>query len=125
MCAFHQRLELLHACRHARSQVGVYIEIVLDGIHRACLALHDGAMVAGNAVGAVVCLRGVLNHTCVPDVRHSQRLDLRQRLGREIIHGAATVHGAVAMRLVNTFVASEQSREDLIDDGFIGHGGGA
>ena len=120
--AVHQRRELLHASRNARGQVRVDVKIVLDGIDGAGLAFDDGAMVAANAEGGVVCLRGMLDDARVPDMGGSQRLDLCQRFGREVCHGAAAIDGAVAIGLVDTPVIAEEAREDLIDDGFVDHG---
>ena len=61
-------LKLLHAFRHLRGEVGIDVVVVLDGIRTSCDTLHNGRVVALDAILRVIALGGMLDETCVPDV---------------------------------------------------------
>ena len=64
----HQSFELLHSIGHLVGQIRINIIVVLYGIRRSSLSLHDRRMVFTNAILGVICFCRMLNHACVPNV---------------------------------------------------------
>ena len=63
-----QVLKLLHAFGNVCGNVGIYVIIVFDGIRRTGFPFDDGGMVRADVVAAVVCLCGMFDDACIPDV---------------------------------------------------------
>ena len=114
-------LELLHALGDADGEVGVDIVVVGDGIGGACPTLHDGGVLTGNTVGAVVGLGGVADDARVPDMAHAHLPDLLQGGGREVVHLSAAVLGKRSVLFPRRILIPIQTSENLIDDSFLFH----
>ena len=75
VCACNKIFKLCHPLRRVSGKVGVNVVVVLDSVWRTCRTFYHCRMVRRNAVTAVVCLCGMLQKTCVPNVAVAERLD--------------------------------------------------
>ena len=121
MGALHQLLELLHALLHVDSQVRVHVVVVGDGIGRTSLTLHHSGVLAGNAVGRVVGLRGVTDNARIPHMTVARLRQLLQHLRREVVHLATTVLSQRTVLLPSLVTIAVQSRKNLIDQNLLLH----
>ena len=116
MGAGHQLLKLLHALVDIGSQIGVDVIVVGNGIGRACPTLHNCGMLTGDAIGGIVGLGGVTDHTCVPNMAHAHLPDVLQGGGREVVQFAAAVLLNRAVLLASDLTIAIKPRKDLINN---------
>ena len=119
MAACHQLFKLLHALFHVDSQVGVNVVVVGDGIRRTGLALHHGRMLAGNAIGCVVGLRGMADNAGIPHVGDAHGSDVLQHLRCEVVQLATAVLSNRSVRHAVDVTIAEKTCEYLINQNFI------
>ena len=65
-------VEFLHAAVDVDGQIGIDVVIVFNGIGRAGFSLYDVGIVGRDAMGAVVCCRGVFNDAGQPYMSYSE-----------------------------------------------------
>ena len=116
MRELHQSLELLHAVGDIVCQVGIYVEIVLDGIGRARTTFHHSWMIGLDAKATIVGLRGMLYDACVPDVGSTQFLDLLQGFRREVGHLATAILSQSTLMHRMLCLVAEKSWQHLVYD---------
>ena len=121
MTTLHQLLKLLHTLCDVDGQVGVDVVVVGDGIGRAGLSLHDGRMVARNAVGRIVCLRSVAYDAGIPNMTHAHGTESFQYRGREVVQFSTTVLFYAAVLLSVYAAITIETGKYLIDDYFLFH----
>ena len=117
--ALHQLLKLLHALVDVHSQVGVYVVVVGDGIGRTSLTLHHSGMLAGDAVGTVVRLRGMTDDTCIPHMADAHLGNVLQHLRRQVGKLSTTVFGNRAALPARDVAIAEKTSEYLVNDNLL------
>ena len=115
----NQLFKLLHTMIDIRSQIGVYIIIVCDGIGRTCLTFDDSRMILRNTVGCIVGLSGMTDDTRIPNMAHAHVPDVFQGRGREVVHLSAAVLLYRSTLLTSGITVAIETGENLIDNNLI------
>ena len=119
--ALDETLPLLHSQTDVHCQIRVDVVIVGDGVWRTCLALHHLGMLGRNSIRRVVCLGGVANHTCVPDVREAHIMDTGQHIVSKVIQFSATIFLNGSILLASGVAIAKETWKNLIDYDFFLH----
>ena len=91
MNSLQQGFEFCHAVGNGLRQIGVDVEIVLDGIGRTGLPFDHPRVIGGNALGGIVGLRGMFYHPGEPHMRKPVFTDSIQAFCREMIEFRTTI----------------------------------
>ena len=113
--ARYKSLKLRHAIVHINRQVGVDVVVVGNGIGRACLSLYHSRMLTGNAVLAVVRLRGVTDDARVPNMAHAHFPDFLQGRGREVVQFSTSILFYRTILLASSVTIAVETGEYLIN----------
>ena len=121
MRASNQFLPLLHTLCWLICQVGIYVVIISNCIWRPCFAFHHCSMISWLPYLAIIGLRCMVQHACIPHVCISKILQTLQHLWREhteLTHSILLYRSVLciplrSMRRLTPLIA-KQSRQHLI-----------
>ena len=119
--AFEQGVEFCHAMVNVYRQVGVNIIIVRNGVRRSCLAFHHSGMLSWDAMPGIICLSGMANYTCIPNMSNAQAVYLLEHSLVNIVHLSTTVFGKRPPLLASLVAVAEKACKDLIDNYLFVH----
>ena len=115
VCALNECLKFLHTIGHADSKVGVDIVIVLNGVRRTRLPLHNNGIVFSNAEVRITGLGSMLQKSGIPNVRITTLLNALQYFSRKVVHLATTILGECAALHILASAITKEARKHLIN----------
>ena len=109
-----ERVEFLHAAVDVDGQIGIDVVIVFYGVGRTGFSLYYMGIVGCDAVGTVVCCRGVLNDAGQPYMGYSEVFQRGDDFVVDVVEFARAVLIYVAAGNIGGVRVGEQARQKLI-----------